>query len=87
MIFSLITLVPSALALVDNDYDLSILIDASEEEEKKGEEKGKDLKIEITSRDNVEYTLDYCLAKLLNTHSENYSSLFKELISPPPERI
>jgi len=87
VIFSVLTLAPNILAIVDNDYDISILIDASEEEEKKGEEKSKDFKIEVPSGNNTEYSNYYSLVTLLNTHSENYNSLFKELTSPPPERI
>lgn len=81
------TVAPSILSIVDDTYDISLLISSSEEEEKKGEEKVKDLKIKEPSRDNIEHTSYSKLAKLLNTHSENYSSLFKELISPPPEAI
>lgn len=85
VIFSVLTLAPNILAVVDNDYDISILIDVPEEEEKKGEEKGKDIKIKIPLKNNVQYKSYYSLARLLNNHSENYNSLFKELISPPPE--
>ena len=82
-----LTVAPSILSIVDDSYDISILISPNEEEEKKGEEKVKALKIKAPSTDNVEYAIDYSLANLLNTHSENYNSLFKELTSPPPERI
>ena len=86
VIFSVLTIVPEILALVDDNYEISILIDSNEEEEKKGEEKVKDHKIEGPSRDNVEHVNYHnSLAKLLNTHSDNYNSLFKELTSPPPE--
>ena len=85
MIFLVLTIVPNILAVFDDNYDISIVIDTNEEEDKKGEEKGKDLKIKVPSRDDAEYTTYYNLAKLLNTHLENYSSLFKELTSPPPE--
>lgn len=86
VIFSVLTIAPNILAMVDDNYDISILIDTNEEEEKKGEEKGKDIKIKVPLRNNAEYTSYYSLARLLNTHSENYSSLFKELTSPPPEQ-
>jgi len=87
VLFSVLTVAPNVLAVIDNDYDLSILIDSSEEEEKKGEEKGKDIKIEIPSKNNVDYVIYNNLASLLSYHSEIYNSLFKELTSPPPEHI
>jgi len=87
IIFVSFTLVPSILSIVDDTYNISLLISSSEEEEKKGEEKIKDLKIKALSREKAEYVTFSKLARLLSTHSENYSSLFKELISPPPERI
>jgi len=87
VIFSALTLAPNILAVVDNDYDISILIDNSEEEEKKGEEQSKDFKTQVPSGNNTEHANYYSLVILLNTYSENYNSLFKELTSPPPERI
>lgn len=87
IIFVSFTVVPSILSVVDDTYNISLLISSSEEEEKKGEEQVKDLKIKAPSRVNVEYISFSELTRLLNAHSENYSSLFKELISPPPERI
>ena len=90
LIFSLIfvsfTVAPSILVIVDDTYDISILISSSEEEEKKGEEKVKDFEIELLVENAIEDSMyNTSLMKLLNTHSENYSSLFKELTSPPPE--
>ena len=77
---------PNIMAIVDDNYDISILIDSNEEEEKKGEEKVKDFEIELLVENAIEDSMyNTSLMKLLNTHSENYSSLFKELTSPPPE--
>ena len=87
VLFSVLTIAPNVLAIVDNDYDLSILIDSLEEEEKKREEKVKDIKVEMPSKSNIEYAIYNNLARLLNSHSENYNSLFKEQTSPPPESI
>ena len=71
---------------MDDNFEVSILIDSNEEEEKKGEEKGKDFEIELLSKDALENSINnIILVKALNLQSNNYSSLFKELISPPPE--
>ena len=77
---------PNIIAIVDDNFEVSILIDSNEEEEKKGEEKGKDFEIELLSKDALENSINnIILVKALNLQSNNYSSLFKELISPPPE--
>ena len=56
IIFTSITVLPNIMAMVDNTYDISVLIDSSEEEEKKGEEKGKDLEIEILENIKQDFT-------------------------------
>ena len=77
---------PNVIAIVDDNFEVSILIDSNEEEEKKGEEKGKDFEIELLSKDALENSINnIILVKALNLQSNKYSSLFKELISPPPE--
>ena len=77
---------PNIVAIVDDNFEVSIIFDSNEEEEKKGEEKVKDIEIELFSKDAIEDSLyNTSLVKSLNFHSDNYSSLFKELTSPPPE--
>jgi uncharacterized membrane protein len=86
IIFTSLTVMPNIMAIVDDNYDISILIDSSEEEEKKGEEKVKDFEIELLVENTIEDSLyNTNLSNLLNTHLNNYRSLFKELTSPPPE--
>jgi hypothetical protein len=86
LIFVSFTVVPSILVIVDDTYDISILISSSEEEEKKGEENIKDIEIEIPSHNSVDPTFhNIALVNSLNYCGNNYSSLFKELTSPPPE--
>ena len=86
VIFASFTIVPSILAIVDDSYDISILISSSEEEEKKGEEKIKDFEIEVPSPNMIDQEiLNKSLVNPTNFRTNNYSSLFKELTSPPPE--
>jgi hypothetical protein len=83
VIFASFTVVPNVLALVDDTYDISLLISSSEEEEKKV----KDFEVEVPDNKEIDHTLhNDNLASLLNICQNNYSSLFKELTSPPPER-
>lgn len=86
VIFVSFTITPSILAIVDDSYDISILISSSEEEEKKGEEKIKDFEIEVPSSNMIDQTiLNKSLVNSTNFRINNYNSLYKELTSPPPE--
>lgn len=86
ILFVSFTMAPSVLAVVDDSYDISILISSAEEEENKGEEKVKDIEVEVPL---IEITVSTVyrnnLLKHLIYHSDNYNSLVKELVSPPPE--
>ena len=86
IIFTSITVLPDIMVMVDNTYDISVLIDSSEEEEKKGEEKGKDLEIEILENIKQDFTTyEINLVDILRLRNDNYRSYSKELTSPPPE--
>lgn len=86
LIFVSFTVAPSILVIVDDTYDISVLISSSEEEEKKGEENIKDIEIEIPSHKTIDQTFhNKTLVNSLKYCGNNYCSLFKELISPPPE--
>jgi len=86
IIFVSLSVMPSILTLVDDTYDISILISSVEEEEKKGEEKVKNFEIEVPLKETIEdNNYSNSLVKLLNLHLDNYSSFCKELTSPPPE--
>ena len=86
IIFTSITVLPDIMVMVNNTYDISVLIDSSEEEEKKGEEKGKDLEIEILENIKQDFTtFKINLVYILRSRNDNYRSYSKELTSPPPE--
>ena len=86
ILFTSITVLPNIMAMVDNTYDISVLIDSSEEEEKKGEEKGKDLEIEILENIKQDFTtFKINLVDIFRSRNDNYRSYRKELTSPPPE--
>jgi ABC-type Na+ efflux pump permease subunit len=80
LIFASFIVVPSILVIVDDNFDISILINSAEEEENKIKD------FETPSIILIEYNFqDYGLVNALNFHLDNYSSLFIEHISPPPE--
>ena len=84
IIFTSITVLPDIMVMVDNTYDISVLLDYSEEEEKKGEEKGKDLEIEILENIKQDFTtFKINLVDILRLRNDNYRSYSKELTSPP----
>ena len=86
IIFTSITVLPDIMVMVDNTSGISVLIDSSEEEEKKGEEKGKDLEIEILENIKQDFTtFKINLVDILRSRNDNYRSYSKELTSPPPE--
>jgi len=72
--------------MLDNNYDVSILIDTNEKDEKNGEEKDTDFEIEEYLKNTV-LPSDHNsnVVELLSDYSNNYNYLFKELTSPPPE--
>lgn len=77
---------PLIVQVFDQEYDITVFIDANEEEEKKGNESVKDLEFEIAEmnfRAGLEAS-DRDLS-LLHYYADLYSSLYNELISPPPE--
>lgn len=86
IMFAALTVASDVIVLIDCDYDVSILIDSNEEEERKGEEKVKDFEVEIP----IHFFLDYASnanqkQESLSLHIDNYSSIYKELTSPPPK--
>ena len=86
IMFTTLTLAPNIIVLMDHDYDVSVLLETNEEEERKGEEKVKDFEIEIP----IHLLLDYAnnnikKVETSNLHIDNYSSIYKELTSPPPK--
>lgn len=81
VVFTSFLVVPSIMAVVDDNYDISILITSSEEEENHSNY----FELKPASKEANNLIIDFSLAQLSYGYSENYSSLFQELHSPPPE--
>lgn len=80
IIFASFNVVPSLLAVVDENYDISILINTAEEEENKIKD------FETPLKEIIEYSFqEKRLVNTLSFHQNNYNSLFLEHTSPPPE--
>lgn len=72
---------------MDADYDIAIFIDANEEEEKKGNESVKNIEFRIAEMAIKASLLDSGRNEGIFGHQIIfYSSLYSEVISPPPER-
>lgn len=86
LLFLATIITPSIVIAIDDSIDISLLIDISEEEEEKGNEKNKELEVfvvdsnlvaeDISSKSNQE-NLGYCY--------KNYPKPDLNLIFPPPE--
>ena len=78
---------PSCLHFMGSDYDIAIFIDANEEEEKKGNESVKNIEFRIAEMAFKASVLDSGLNEGIFGHQlVIYSTLYSEVISPPPER-
>ena len=82
-----LTVMPTLLTIADSNYDIAIILDSSEEEEKSGKESLKDLEVKIIpATDGQDFLSGKDRSKQLDFYSNKYISEFGELISPPPEQ-
>jgi len=83
----MITLIaPSVIIVIDNDADISFFYDTTEEEEKKGNEKHKDLEVLFSEfNENEAYFVSNETENNLGYYFKNYPKPHLNLISPPPE--
>lgn len=87
-LFMVMIITPSVVTLLDLDYDIAVLIDSSEEEEKEGKESAKDKDVKILQVfKNGNRDIDSYLSAHPRFYSNTYKSNYLELISPPPEHI
>lgn len=83
-----LTLAPTLITLIDSDVEMSIFIDSEEEQEgNEGKECFKEIKVKL-SQDFIGLFRfqDQYSALVYDFESQLYSSNYKELSSPPPER-
>jgi len=88
LLFMATITLPSVVVLIDDSVDISLLLDASEEEEEKGNEKNKELEVLQLTEENINITHS-------SPYSINYSDYqFKtyitpniNLVFPPPDYI
>lgn len=79
---------PTYISLSDSNCEITAMADFGEEEENKGKESAKDLEVKIYySNENESIFVDLEKKKRMSFYSKNYTSLYKKLISPPPEQI
>tara|TARA_R110002012_G_scaffold322083_1_gene554897 strand:- start:75973 stop:76260 length:288 start_codon:yes stop_codon:yes gene_type:complete len=81
VIFASFLVVPSIMAVIDDAYDISVLITSSEEEENHA----NDYELKSPSKETDNQVTYFAQNKLPSSLSDNYTSLFQDLKSPPPE--
>lgn len=80
-------LAPGCLHLFESEHDIAVFIDASEEEEKKGNESVKDIEFRLAEMAFKASLIENDKDKLsFNFCTDICYSLFTEIISPPPEQ-
>ncbi|PQJ79921.1 hypothetical protein [Polaribacter porphyrae] len=87
LLFVNLIIAPAIVSLVDKNQEISILFDASEEEEKKGEESAKDLEIKLQSSDVASSVIKQEMFRKKNVRfqSKKYNSTYSKINTPPPE--
>lgn len=78
---------PTYFSMLENSYEIE-LVDIGEEEENKGKEAAKDLDVKIYySYNNHLLYQDLEKKKRISFYSKNYSTHYKNPVSPPPELL
>ena len=78
---------PAIISLVDRDVDIAFLMDINEEESKEGET-SKEKEIKIIEVNNLSNSLADATSSENNTiYLKRYTSVYLNLLSPPPEYL
>ena len=78
---------PSLILVVEDSFDISIIVDINEEENTEKESK-KNLEIDVFQMHNlVETYLDSENKTKSEYYFRSYGKLYKKLHSPPPEHV
>ncbi len=89
VLFVFIAAAPSVISILKMDCDISLVLDLSEEEEKKeSKESLSDVEIEVIHQVSLDLHFKDCLNfSVLEFYFNSYASNDIELISPPPEQF
>ncbi|KGL59994.1 hypothetical protein SAMN04487762_0263 [Polaribacter sp. Hel1_33_78] len=87
ILFSILIVAPTILSFVDANKNVAFFLEINEEEENKGKEAAKDLKIKIYPSDNCSSLFLKGIQKKKNISftSKNYISEYPKITTPPPE--
>jgi len=86
LLFVALITAPTIDMLLDSDYDVSILLDSCDEEEKEGKESKKDIEVKVLQiSDKDSSSIALIETSLLGFYFNKYASAHKELFLPPPE--
>ena len=88
MVLLVSIVVPTYISLVEQNCEITEVVELGEEEENNGKESAKDLEVKLYySDDNSGFFINLEKKKRNSFYSKNYTSYQKKLVSPPPESI
>jgi len=86
LLFVTLITAPTIAMALGAEYDVSILLDSNEEEEKEGKESLNDIEVKVLQiSQKPSSDVASSETSILGFYSNKYSSTHTELLSPPPE--
>lgn len=84
-ILMVVTIAPAVLTIVESNSDIALFFDIGEEEESKSKKSIKNLEIKVLQAQASDILfLNKKNRCVLNTYNNTYSSVYKQIFSPPP---
>jgi len=78
---------PTIVSLIDENIDISFLLDSNEEESKEKEPSSKDLETKIVHFNTANISTNGLeISNFTSFYLRNYSRPYLNLLSPPPEQ-
>ncbi|WBX71449.1 hypothetical protein [Tenacibaculum retecalamus] len=85
ILFTSMIVAPTIITLIDQDQDISIFLNLTEEEEENQAKKNtKEIKIYSTTNSDIFFTKNQKIKNVIYL-SKNYVSEFLKITTPPPE--
>ncbi len=92
ILFLSLLIAPTVISFTDSHYEMSMLIDITEEEEKKGKESSEskldsEIKIHPSLYNKLLLLKGFSKTNSVIFHSKNYISEYPKITTPPPKFI
>lgn len=88
-LFTILIFAPTVLSFVGDSENVAFFLEINEEEENKGKESAKDLKIKISPTDSFKNLILNGIQKKKNVDytSKKYTSEYPKITTPPPKLL